>query len=44
VTFLERDGLPTLANGKVDRKALGELLGRAAAQDGTRPETAEVNR
>jgi len=34
VTFFERGGLPALANGKVDRKALGELLGRATAQDG----------
>jgi acyl-CoA synthetase (AMP-forming)/AMP-acid ligase II len=44
VTFFERAGLPALGNGKVDRKALSELLGRAAAQDGTRPETATVNR
>jgi acyl-CoA synthetase (AMP-forming)/AMP-acid ligase II len=43
VTFFERGGLPALGNGKVDRKALGELLGRAAAQDGTRQETAEMN-
>jgi acyl-CoA synthetase (AMP-forming)/AMP-acid ligase II len=44
VTFFERGGLPALGNGKVDRKALGEFLGRTAMQDGTSPETATVNR
>jgi acyl-CoA synthetase (AMP-forming)/AMP-acid ligase II len=43
VAFFDRGGLPALGNGKVDRKALSEFLGRATTQDGTRQETTQVN-
>jgi acyl-CoA synthetase (AMP-forming)/AMP-acid ligase II len=37
VTVFEQGGLPTLGNGKVDRKALAEILSRANAVPGTPP-------
>jgi hypothetical protein len=43
VSFFERGGLPALGNGKVDRKALAEILGHAIAQPGTQQETTSLS-